>query len=155
MEHFTPKYRRNPNEKVHSIYQGVAPGHRTVTKVVKVAQDANHLEAVRTYGPGMERGQSGMAAHIVLGGLETTLDEMEYLVAEMRQKPFVPRHTGGEIAFMCQKVTERRNERIKYLRKNPSEAPKLNKKQTVRLHLPVGYRWASTPEPGLKILAKV
>ena len=124
MEHFTPKYRRDPNAKIYSLYQGVAPGGRTVTKVVKPSLDGNHLEATRTYGPGLARGQGGLAAVIVLGGMETTLDEMEYLVEARRQKAFVPKRSGGEIAEMCRMLMERRNDAIKYFRKNPSETPR-------------------------------
>ena len=88
----------------------------------------------------------------MLGGLETTLDEMEYILEARKQKKFVPQRTGGEIAQMCQLLHERRNEAIKYFRKNPSEAPK---KKSVRLHLPVGCRLVPTSEPGLKIVARV
>ena len=51
METFTPKYRRDPNAKVESIYYGVAPGGRTVTTVVKKSPTEDKLEATRTYGP--------------------------------------------------------------------------------------------------------
>lgn len=154
METFTPKYRRNPNEKIHSLYQGVVSGNRTVTKVVRVAQDHNHLEAERNYGPPLARGEGGRIGVFVLGGLETTLDEMEYILESKRQKKFVPKRTGGEVAQMCRLLLERRNEAIKYFRKNPSEAPK-PKKRTVRLHLPVGFRYVPTSEPGLQILARI
>ena len=152
MEYFTPKYRRNPNEKVHSLYQGVANGNRTVTKLVRGAQDANHLEATRTYGPGLPRGQGGNIGVFVIGGLETTLDEMEFILEARKQTPFVARRSGGEIAQMCQALMERRNDAIKYYRKNPSEAPK---KKSVRLHLPVGCRLVGTNEPGMKLVARI
>lgn len=153
MEHFTPKYRRNPNEKIHSLYTGIVSGNRTVTKVVRVSQDQNRLEAERTYGPSLPRGESGRIGVFVIGGLETTLDEMEYILEAKRQKPFVQRRSGGEIADMCRTLIERRNGMIKYFRKNPSEAPK--KKRTARLYLPSGYRYVPTSEPGLQVLARV
>ena len=52
MDYFVPKYRRNPNEKVESIYSGIAPGNQTVTTVVKPSMDGNHMEATKVYGPG-------------------------------------------------------------------------------------------------------
>lgn len=152
MEHFTPKYRRDPNAKVQSLYSGVASGGRTVTKLVKVGRDGNHMEAVREYGPGLARGQGGMVAVLVIGGMETTLDEMEYLVEARKQKPFVPRRSKGEIVQMCHLLQQRRNDLIQHYQKNPSEAPK---KKTVRLHLPVGMRYVGTSVPGLKVLARV
>ena len=154
METFTPKFRRNPNEKVHSLYSGVVSGHRTVTRVVKVAPDHNHLEAERAYGPGMPRGQGGQIGVFIMGGLETTLDEMQYLLEEHKQKPFVPRRTISEVANMCRMLIERRNDLIRHYRKNPSEAPN-PPRRTVRLHLPVGYRYVGTSEPGLQVLANV
>lgn len=152
METFTPKFRRNPNEKIQYLYYGVAPGHRVVTKMVKVAADRNHLEATRAYGPGLERGQGGQIGVFIMGGLETTLDEMEYILEAKKQKAFKPQRSGGEVAQMCQLLLERRNNLIRHYRKNPSEAPK---KKPVRLHLPVGFRYVSTNEPGLKVLARV
>lgn len=152
METFTPKFRRDPNAKVDHIYQGVSPGGRTVTKVVKRHPTEDRLETTRTYGPGLARGQGGMVATIVLGGMEATLDEVEYILEAQRQKPFTPRRSKGEIVQMCQLLQERRNERIKYLRKNPSEVPK---KKPVRLHLPVGFRYVGTETPGLKVLARI
>ena len=152
MEYFVPRFRRNPNEKIHSLYSGVVSGHRTVTRLVKVAQNHNHLEASRVYGPGLERGQGGRIGTFIMGGLETTLDEMEYILEAKRQRKFVPQRTGGEVAQMCRVLIERRNDLIKHLRKNPSEAPK---KRTKRLYLPVGYRYVPTSEPGLQVLARI
>ena len=155
MEHFTPKFRRNPNAKIESLYQGVASGGRTVTAIVKPSAYRNSMEKTLVYGPGIPRGQGGMVASIVLGGMETSLDEMEYILEGMREKKFVPNHTGGQVAQMCRALMERRNDRIRYLRKNPSEAPKPKPKGTVRLYLPRGYRFMQTPEPGFKIAVRV
>lgn len=151
MEHFTPKYRRDPNEKVQSLYNGVGSGHKVITQVVTKSRAGDRMEKSRTEAPGLERGMGGQIGVLILGGMETTLDEMEYLVEAHKQKTFVPRRGPKEIIDMCHQVTERRNETIKYFRKNPSEAPK----PKVRLHLPVGYHYAQTAEPGLKILARV
>lgn len=91
---------------------------------------------------------------LVLGGMETTLDEMEYILECSRQKKWEPRKTQGEIAQMCHAVQERRNEQIKYFRKNPSEAPKLRPRRP-GLYLPRGYRMVPTEEPGLRVRMKV
>lgn len=156
VEILVPKYRRNPNEKVYSIYSGVAPGNRTVTTVIKPSADRNHLEATREYGAGLPRGQGGRIAVLVLGGLETTLDEMQYIIEAKQQQKFKPKRKNREIADMCRLLLERRNERIEQARKffkaNPSEKPR---KRTVRLHLPVGYKYVPTAEPGLNILARI
>ena len=151
MEHFTPKYRRDPNEMVQSMYYGVGSGHKVITQTIKKSRVGDRMEVNRSEEPGLERGQGGNIGVFVLGGMETTLDEMEYLVEGHKQKTFVPRKGPKEILDMCHKLQERRNETIKYYRKNPSEAPK----PKVRLHLPVGFKYANTSEPGLKILAQV
>ena len=153
MEHFTPKYRRNPNAKVYSLYQGVANGGRTVTRAIMKSPVADKLATTDTYGRGIPRGQGGQIAVLVIGGMETTLDEMEYILEARLQKKFVPQRTGGEVAQMCRLLMERRNNTIRHYRKNPSEAPK--KKRTVTLHLPVGFRYVSSSEPGLKVLARI
>ena len=157
MEIYAPKYRRNPNEKVESLYVGVASGGRIVTTVVKPSLDRNRMEATRTYGPGLPRGEGGRIAVLVLAGMETTLDEVEYLVAAKQNKKFVPRRGPGEIAAMGRLLLERRNEEIlarrKYLKVNPSEAPK--PKRRARLYLPVGLRYVGTNEPGVRALARV
>lgn len=152
MDFLVPKYRRNPNEKIHSLYQGVANGNRTVTTLVKPGLERNNLEATRTFGPGLEPGQGGQVAVLILGGLETTLDEMEYILEARREKKFVPRRSGKEIAEMCYLLLERRNDLIRHRQKNPSEKPK---KRRVRLHLPVGYRMVPTAVPGLRVLAQI
>ena len=152
MEFFAPKYRRDPNEKVHSLYYGVGQGHQVLTRLIKKDPGADRMEATKTYDPGLPRGQGGHVGMLILGGMETTLDEMEYILEAKKEKKWVPQRDGKEISEMCRVLIERRNDRIKYLQKNPSEAPK---KKTVMLHLPVGYRYVDTPEPGLKILAKV
>lgn len=149
---FAPKFRRDPNEKIASLYYGVGSGNTTVTTTRKVGLDCNSIVSEREYGPGLQRGEGGLVGHLILGGLETTLDEMQYILEAKKEKKWVPRKSGKEIVDMCRLLIERRNERVKYLRKNPSEAPK---KKTVRLHLPVGYRMTNTSEPGLKILAEV
>lgn len=156
METFAPKFRRNPNEKVELLYSGVASGGRTVTTVVKPSLDRNRMEATRVYGPGIPRGQGGRIAVLILGGMETTLDEMEYLIAAKQDKKFIPQRGPGEIAAMGRLLLQRRNQQIedrqKYLKANPSEAPK---KQRIRLHLPVGLRYVGTSEPGLRVLARI
>ena len=155
MEHFTPKFRDNPNERVHTLYQGITNGGGTVTGIIKKSRTEDRLEKTRIFGPReLQRGESGQAAIIILGGMETTLAEMQYILEAKKQQRFVPRRSSGEIAQMCALLRERRNDTIRYYRKNPSEAPK-PKKKTVRLHLPVGFRYVGTSEPGLKILARI
>jgi GTP-binding protein len=132
----------------------VAPGGAVVTSVVKKHPVEDRMEAVKDYGPGMARGQGGRIAVFILGGMETTLDEMEYLLLRQKEKTFQPRRTGGEITGMCMELTQRRNDRIKYFQKNPSEKPKLRKK-TGTLYLPAGVRWMPTLEPGFKVAARI
>lgn len=157
MDILTNKFKPNPNEMVQSIYVGVAPGNRTVTRVVKASADCNHMEVTTSYGPGLARGQSGRVGVLVLGGMVTSLDEMQYIIQAKREKKFVRRRSGGEIAEMCRLVQIQRNEQIearrKYLKANPSEASKPKRKVT--LHLPVGFRYVPTSEPGLKVVARV
>ena len=152
MEVLVPKYRRDPNEKVDSIYQGIAPGNRTVTVTRKASADRNSMETTKVYGPGLARGESGRIGVLVLGGMETSLDEMEYILEAKRQKKFVPRRSAGQIAEMCRMLIERRNDLIRHYQKKPSEIPT---KRRVRLHLPVGYRMVKTSEPGLRIRERV
>ena len=155
MEILAPKYRPDPNEKVYSLYQGVASGGGTVTVTIKKSRTEDKLEATRTYGPRqVERGQGGQIAVLVIGGMETSLDEMQYILEARKQKTFVTKRTGGEVAQMCQMLRERRNDTIRYYRKNPSEAPK-PKKRTVKLHLPVGFRLMDTSEPGFQVVARI
>lgn len=151
MDFLVPKYRRDPNEKVDSLYSGVAPGG-TVTTLVKKSRDKDEMEKVSTYGEPMERGTGGRVAVLVLGGMETTLDEMEYILESMQQEKFTPRRSPQDIAYMCRLLLERRNDLVRHYMKNPSERPR---KKTVRLHLPVGYRYVDTNEPGMKVLARV
>ena len=153
MNWFAPKFRRNPNEKIHSLYFGVADGNATKTRLVKPSHDKTRLEATETLGPMLARGQSGSAGVFILGGLETTLDEMEYIAECAKEKKFVQRRSNGEIAAMCRELLFRRIEQSKYFRKNPSEAPKPKKRNI--LYLPVGFRWVQTSEPGLKVALKV
>src|SRR3990167_5378931 len=152
MDFLIPSYRRDPNQKIEALYSGVASGSQTVSTLVRPSMDGNRMEAVRSYGPGLKRGAGGRIAILVLGGMETTLDEMEYILEAKRQKKFVPRNRPGDIVAMCRLVAERRNAQVKKWRKNPSEAPR---RRRVRLHLPVGYRFVGTNEPGLEFLAKV
>ena len=122
--------------------------------MVKKSRTEDKLEKTRIFGPReLQRGESGQAAVIILGGMETSLAEMEYILEARRQKKFVPKRAGGEIAQMCRLLRERRNATILHYRKNPSEAPK--KKRTVQLYLPVGLRYVPTSEPGLQVLARV
>ncbi len=151
MDFFAPKYRRDPNEMVHSLYRGVGSGHTVVTQVIKKSRDGDRMEISREHEAGLPRGEGGQIGHLIIGGMETSLDEMEYIMEAKKEKKWEPRRSGKEIVDMCRVLIERRNDRIKYLQKNPSEAPK----RTVRLHLPVGYHMVDTPEPGLKILAQV
>lgn len=151
VEILVPKFRRDPNEKVDSLYSGVSRGGGTVTTLIKPSLDCNRLEATSVYGPGLPRGQGGRIAILVLGGMETTLDEVEYILEAKRQKKFVPKRGPGEIAEMCRFLLEARNERVKHLRKNPAERPR---KKTVRLYLPVGYHFAPTAEPGLSLAVR-
>ena len=156
MDILTNTYKADPNAKVHSLYQGVAPGNRTVTTLVKPSRDGQRLEATKQYGPMMERSAGGRAAILVLGGMETTLAEMQYILEAKKAKVFVPKRAPGDIVAMCRLVQERRNELIesrrKFLKANPSDAPK---KRRIRMYLPVGYRFVPTTVPGFQVLARV
>lgn len=154
VEILTQKFKRNGNAMVHSAYVGVAPGHSTVTRITAVNKDADRMETTRAYGTGLPRGAGGRVATLVLGGMETTLDEIEYMLEGIREKKFVPQRKPGEISQMCRMLAERRNERIKYLRKNPSEAPK---RIGQLLYLPRRVRVMPThvPIPGFQLPAKV
>jgi hypothetical protein len=112
------------------------------------------METTKIYGPGLPRGQSGHIGVLVLGGMETTLAEMEYLIAAKKAKKFVPQRNQSEIAKMCRLLQERRNEHIMDARKRAGTSQPKPKK-TVRLHLPVGFRYVGTREPGLKVLARI
>ena len=153
-----PKFRYNPNEKIESLYSGVASGNRTVTAVVKPSLDRNRMEATKDFGPGLARGEGGRIGVLVLGGMETTLAEMQYILEAKQAKKFVPKRKSGEIAAMCRLLMERRNEQIearrKYLKANPSEMPK-KRKRTARLYLPAGFRFVGTNEPGLKLAVRI
>lgn len=151
MEWFSPRFRRDPNEKVESLYYGVGPRGTVMTDLVTKSRDADAMMSTKTYEPGLARGEGGQAAVIILGGMETTLDEMEDILEAKKQEQFVPRRSGKEIADMCRLLLEQRNDTIRYYKKNPSEAPK---RKTVRLYLPVGMRYADTSEPGLKMLVE-
>src|SRR2546422_19229 len=101
MDFLIPKYKRDGNAKIESLYCGVGPGGSTVTALTKPSLDGKRLETTRTYGPGLVPRQGGRIGVLILGGMETTLDEMEYILESKRKKPFVPRKTQGEIAEMC------------------------------------------------------
>ena len=148
MEFFVPKYRRDPNAMVHSVYSGVTSGG-TVSTLVKKHPTEDRLETTRSMGPMLPRGVGGRVGVLILGGMVTTLDEMEYLIEGAKQKKWTPKKTSGEISLMCQALAERRNDAIKHYRKNPSEAP--NPKRKVRFYLPAGVRMVPTNEPGLSI----
>ena len=152
MDWFAPKYRRDPNQMVHSAYVGVADGGRTVSTVTAVNRDADKLESSATYGRGLARGQGGNVGTFILGGMVTTLDEVEYIVEGIREKRFVRQKSQGEIVAMCGDLAERRNTLIKHYRKNPSEAPR--PKPKIPFYLPVGYHMMETPEPGFRIAVR-
>ena len=153
MDFFAPKHRYNPNEKVDSLYVGVGAGGTTVTRVVKPSQDGNRMELTQSVeSGGLARGQGGRAAVLVLGGMETTMDEMKDIAEMARQKKFEQRRGVGEITAMCHELLNRRNDMIKHLTRNPSERPKPMKKP---LFLPMGYRMVPTREPGLAVTMKV
>ena len=154
MEILVPKYRRDPNAMVHSAYTGLASGNRSVTTIRSFNKNTERMETSRIYGEGgLARGQSGKVGTFILGGLVTTLAEVEYLVQGIKEKKFVRRRSSSEIVNMCRELTERRNERIKYLRKNPSEASNLKPRRG--LFLPKRIRMARTSEPGLSIAVGV
>ena len=132
------------------MYSGVAPGGRTVTTVVKPSLDRNHLESHRVFGPGLQRGEGGQVAVLILGGMETSLDEVEDILANKRQKPFVQQRTQAEIREMCSVLAQRRDDRIRYWKKNPSEKPPVRQKQRT-LYLPRSVRMVPTSVPGLRI----
>lgn len=152
MDILTDNYKRDPNAKVHSMYFGVSPLGGTVTTIVKKHPTEDRLETTRVFGAPMERGTGGRAAVLILGGMETTLDEMEDILAAAKAKKFTPKRSSGEIAAMCDYLRERRNEAIREARKNqPAAKPK---KRTIKFYLPVGYRMAETGVPGLRLTVK-
>ena len=151
MDFFTPRHRLDGNTKIGRLYAGITSGG-SVTSITRVHADGNHVERLRLEGVAdktPKRGEGGTAAVIILGGMEATLDEVREILAARQEKKFVPRKSRGEIARMCGELLEKRNDLIRYYRKNPSEAPKA--KRTVRLHLPVGYRMVPTSVPGLRV----
>ena len=153
MQVLVPKFRRDPNEMVSAIYSGVASGNRTVTTIRKRHPLEDRMESVRVFGPALPRGQGGRVAVLVLGGMETTLDEMEYIVAAKQAQKFVPQRGASEISQMCRLLADRRNEQIMDARKRAPAAPR--PKRRVRLHLPVGFRYVGAGVPGLKVLARI
>lgn len=150
---FAPKYREDPNAKVHSAYVGVAQGGGMVTRITTVSQERDRLESTKSYGPGIPRGQGGMIATLILGGMVTTLDEIKEAIEAVREQKFQPERTPGDIAAMCRKLMERKIERTKYLRKNPSETPRPQSRPG--LFLPRGYRMVPTTEPGFSVRVRV
>ena len=153
MEILSNKYRYDGNVKVHSAYVGVANGHRTITAIKAVNKNADRLDTSRAYGVGIPRGQGGRIGTLILGGMETTLDEIHYILEGVKEKKFVPVNKPKDIAQMCRELIERRNDRIKYLRKNPSEAPKRRRAPT--LYLPAKYQPTTLQGEGYKIASKV
>jgi len=150
-EWFAPKYRRDPNAMVHSLYHGVAGNNKIVTRIIKPDADGNRMEATRVYEPGLERGQGGNIATLIIGGMETTLDEMEDILAAKKDQKWVPRRSNSDIAEMCRHLMEMRNEKILEARKNPSTHKQPPKPA---FYLPVGVRMVDTPIPGLKIVSR-
>lgn len=160
MEFSVPKYQYNPNEKVQLAYAGVSSGNRTVTTIRKPSFDRNRMEDHKTYGPMLPRMQGGLIATIFIGGMETTMAEMQYLIEGSRERKFTPERTSGQIADMCHTLQQKRNEEIKRLRKNPSEIrnlPPPPARHGLRrgLFLPRGYQMVPTSEPGMKIRMRV
>ena len=152
MEVLIPKYRRDPNAMVHHAFVGIAPGNRSVTTITSFNKNTERMEQSRVYGAAvLPRGQSGNIGTLILGGMVTTLDEVEYLVEANKEKKFVRQKSGSEIARMCRNLQDRRNEAIKYLRKNPSVNANLPKPKRPGLYLPKGVRMVQTKEPGLRI----
>lgn len=152
MEIVTQNHKRDPNQKVQALWTGIASGNRTVTTVWKPSADRNSLEATRVYGPAMPRGQGGRIGVLVLGGMETSLDEVEAIAEAARAKKFKARRSMGEIASMCRMVADMRNEAIMDARKRaPTPRPR---RPSRRLYLPTGCRYVPTSEPGLKILVR-
>ena len=159
MEHFTPKFRYDPNEKVDSLYFGVGNGG-TMTSVVKPSLDRNRMETTRTYGPMLPRGQGGLVGTLVLDNCQSTLREMEYILEARREKPLQVMRKPWEIAKAIKQGLERRNEIIeaqrKYFKTNPSEKPKLAKVRIMaKNRLPAGYKMVPTVVPGFRIATKV
>lgn len=153
MEFFTPKHRDDPNEKIAYLYHGVAAGGRVITKIIKADPEKKHLVSESVFEPGIPRGQGGNIGTLIIGGLETSLAEMQDIMAAKQEKKWVPRKSNSDIAEMCRYLLEARNDAIRYYRKNPSEIPP--KKPKPILYLPTGCKMVQTAEPGLKILAQV
>lgn len=153
MEILVPHHRKNPNQMVDSMYWGVSRGGLTIKVTKAVSDDQNHIITTREYSrdPLPKRGEGGQIGILILGGMATTLDEVEDILAMRREKKFVPRRSKSEIVEMCRLLQQKRNDRIKYLRKNPSEAPK---KRKVVLHLPVGVKMVNTPVEGLQVAVR-
>src|SRR3990167_4642010 len=154
---YTPKYRYDPNAKVESLYSGVSHGG-TVTTVVKPSADSNRMEAVRTEGPMMQRGQGGLVGTLILDNCQSTLREMEYILEARREKPFQAIKKPWEIAKAIKQGLERRNEIIeaqrKHFKANPSERPLAKVRIMARRRLPAGYKMVPTSVPGLRIATK-
>lgn len=149
---FAPKYRKDPNAMVQSLYRGVSRSGQIETRIVKPDADGNHLEVTRTYESGLPRGQGGIIGNLILGGMVTTQAEMEDILAEKQEKKWVPKNTNSQIVKNIRELQAARNDRIEHLRKHPSEAPAVKKKNV--LFLPVGVKWANTQIPGFQIATK-
>ena len=137
---------------VASAYVGVASGGRTVSTVTAVNKADDRLERSATFGRGLPRGQGGRIGTFILGGMVTTLDEVEYIVEGIKEKRFVQQKSRGEIAKMCDELAERHNTLIRHYLRNPSEAPAPRPKAP--FYLPVGVRMMQTPEPGFRIAVR-
>ena len=151
MQILLQNHKDNPNQMVHSIYSGVSRYGGTVTAITKPSADRKYMETTRIYGPALPRGQGGMIGVLVLGGMETTLAEVRDIIAARQAKKFVPKRNVSEITQMCRLVADRRNELIMEARKRAGPKPK----KKVVLHLPVGFRYVNTSEPGLRVLARI
>ena len=154
MDWFAPKYRRDPNAPVHSAYVGLTHGRKMVTKITKPDPNGRMVTEV-IEDSHLQPGEGGFVGHLIIGGMKVSLDEMEYLIEAKKEKKFVPRKSNKEVADMCRLLVERRNDQIKYLRKNPSEMRNLPPKKKPVLHLPVGWHYENTAEPGFKVLARI
>ena len=151
MQILLQNHKDSPNQMVHSVYSGVSRYGGTVTSITKPSADRQRMETTSIYGPALPRGQGGMIGVLVLGGMETTLAEVRDIIAARQAKKFVPKRNQSEITQMCRLVADRRNELIMEARKRVGPKPK----RKVVLHLPVGFRYVNTREPGLKVLARI
>jgi len=124
MDWFAPKYRRDPNAPVRSAYVGLTHGRKMVTKITKADPEGRMVTEV-IEEPHLQPGEGGFVGHLIIGGMETSLAEIEYLIEAKKEKKFVPRKSNKEVADMCRALMERRNDAIRHYRVNPSEVSSL------------------------------